>query len=273
VSGDESKAAVDAGRPSLARVYDYFLGGSHNFAADRALAEQIIAVLPEMPMIARANRSFLHRAVRFLIDAGVDQFLDLGSGIPTVGNVHDVAQRASPRARVAYVDVDPVAVAHAGILLADNDRATALRADLRRPDQVLNHPDARALLDFDRPMAVLMVAVLHFVADPDNPAGLVARYLGAVPSGSYLVLSHASSDGRPPAGFARARDMAGRTASEMTTRSYRQIADLLTGLDPVDPGLVRLPLWRPDPADAHQAGKARSAAEAFPGYAAVARKP
>jgi hypothetical protein len=264
---------VDSDRPSVARVYDYFLGGSHNFAADRALAEQVIAVLPEMPMIARANRSFLHRAVRFLIEAGVDQFLDLGSGIPTVGNVHDVAQRASPRARVAYVDVDPVAVAHARILLADNDRATAVRADLRRPDQVLDHADTRALLDFDRPVAVLMVAVLHFVADPDDPAGLVARYLDAVPSGSYLVLSHASTDGRPPAGFARARDMAGRTASEMTTRSYRQIADLLTGLDPVDPGLVRLPLWRPDPTDAHQAGEARSAAENFPGYGAVGRKP
>jgi hypothetical protein len=260
-------ADIDIARPSPARVYDYHLGGSHNFAADRQAAEQITAIMPELPLIMRANRAFLFRAVRFLARAGIRQFLDLGSGIPTVGNVHEIAQRADPSARVVYVDIDPVAVAHSRALLAGNESAAAVRADLRDVSGVLATPEVRRLIDPTRPVGVLMVAVLHFVPDRDDPAGVVAGYRDAVAAGSFLVLSHAaaSEDQRAPQGADEATAAYSRNVMEATLRTRAQVADLLAGFDPVDPGVVYVTQWRPEDTDEHQPRLAQ--------LAGVGRKP
>lgn len=258
---------IDLQRPNVARVYDYYLGGSHNFAADQQMARQAIALWPQLPMIIRANRAFLVRAVRFLIRSGVRQFLDLGSGIPTVGSVHQVAQRAAPDASVVYVDHDPVAVAHADALLADNPRARAVALDLRRPDLVLGDERVRDTLDLDRPVAVLMVAVLHFVPDRDRPAAIVAGYRDALATGTHLVVSHATDDSQPPQRVAEHRRLYTRTATPMTMRSRARLHELLTGWHLVDPGLVWLPLWRPAPDQDLPADPER-----FAGYAAVGVK-
>ena len=160
---------LDIERPSAARMYDYYLGGSHNFAVDRAAADAVLAVIPDVPVGAQANRAFLRRAVRYLVEAGVTQFIDIGSGIPTLGNVHEIAQQADPRTRVVYVDTDPVAVAHSRLILGGNERATVIHEDLRRPGEILEHPDVRQLIDFDQPVALMLVAVLHFVSDAAEP--------------------------------------------------------------------------------------------------------
>jgi S-adenosyl methyltransferase len=253
----------------MSRVYDYLLGGSHNFAADRALANDLTAAMPQLPVVLHANRAFLHRAVRFLLDCGIRQFLDLGSGLPTAGAVHEVTHRVDPGARVVYVDVDPIAVAYAHDHLADDGRVAAVCADLREPEQVLSHPDTRRLVDLSQPVGLLTVAVLHFVPDADDPAGLVAAYRDAVAPGSHWVLSHATADGATPPGLPSAAALTGRTSTPLTTRTYAQIIALMDGFEPVPPGLVRIPDWRPEPGD--QAAEA--VGDAFPGYAAVARRP
>jgi SAM-dependent methyltransferase len=237
-------------RASPARIYDYHLSGTHNFAVDRQAAEQVAALMPELPLIMRANRAFLFRAVRSLVDAGIRQFLDLGSGIPTVGNVHQIVQDAAPGARVVYVDIDPVAVAHSQALLTSNDHAVAVQADLRDVPRVLAHPEVRQLIDFTRPVGVLMVAVLHFVPDRDDPHRIVARYRDAVAAGSYLVISHAaaSEDEQAPAGADAATAAYSRTVTEATLRTRAQVTGLFAGFDLVDPGVVYVTQWRPDPA-------------------------
>ena len=190
-------ASIDVERPSQARIYDYLLGGSLNFAADREAARQLIAMVPDVPLVAQANRAFLRRGVDFLARAGVRQFLDIGSGIPTRGNVHEIARQVAPDARVVYVDIDPVAVTHSRQILAGDDRTTAIQEDARHPEHILDHPDVHRLLDLTRPVAVLLVSVLHFIADSDDPAGILARLRKAVAPGSYLVLSHVTSASRP----------------------------------------------------------------------------
>ena len=240
---------IDLDRPSIARVYDFFLGGSHNFAVDRAMAEQLLTLAPDVAEIMRANRAFLRRAVRFMVNEGITQFLDIGSGIPTVGNVHEVAQTASPGARVVYVDKDPVAVAHSTTLLADNPDADIVDADIRRPDDVLSSPKLRKLIDFEEPVAVLMVAILHFVTPEENPAGIVAAFRDALPEGSWLALTHATNEDRPDTAAAVSKLYSARATSPVTARSHDEIHDLFTGFDLVKPGLVHVPLWRPDPGD------------------------
>ncbi|MDR7273706.1 hypothetical protein J2S41_000484 [Catenuloplanes atrovinosus] len=251
---------VDLERPNAARVYDYYLGGAHNWAADRRMGDEAMAAWPELPMIMRANRAFLRRAVRFLVGAGIRQFLDLGSGIPTAGNVHEVA---GPSCRVAYVDVDPVAVAHGRELLRDVPGAVAVRADLREPETVLSHPDVLSVIDLSQPVAVLMIAVLHFVPEADDPARIVAAYRDASAPGSYLALCHATQGerGERAAGH---RALYDRTATPMTMRSRERVAELLDGYDLVEPGLVWMASWRPDEGE-----PARP--EVFPGLAAVGR--
>lgn len=258
---------ADPARPNAARVYDFYLGGYHNFAVDREMAERAIRDWPQVPMIIRANRAFLRRAVRYLADAGLRQFLDLGSGIPTVGNVHEVAQRIAPDSRVVYADIDAVAVAHSQLILTGNDRTAAIQADLREPDRVLSDPVVRGMFDLTQPLAVLMVAVLHFVPDEDDPAGIVARYREMTAPGSHLVVSHATSDGSPERA-AEHQELYARTPTPMTMRGGRQISELLNGWELVSPGLVRLPSWRPDPDD--QDGSHRP--EEFAGYAMVGRR-
>ncbi|HJP75236.1 MAG TPA: SAM-dependent methyltransferase [Pseudonocardiaceae bacterium] len=248
-SSSELPPLVDTSRPNPARIYDYLLGGSHNFAVDRETAEQTMAAGLVTAAPAIANRSFLRRAVRFMIEEGIDQFLDLGSGIPTVGNVHEIAQQAHADARVVYVDNEPIAVAHARQLLADDPNTAMVAADLRDADTVLNHPDTRALLDFRRPIGLLMVAVFHFVPDGDDPAGIVARYASAVADGSYVAISHYTRDGYDEAKSERVRKAMQtyqRTATPVYARSATQLGELVNGLEIVPPGIVWTPLWRPD---------------------------
>jgi S-adenosyl methyltransferase len=260
---------IDIERPSAARMYDYFLGGSHNFAADRELAEEYMRVLPDMPQIARAQRHVLHRAVRHLAAEGVDQFLDLGSGIPTAGNVHEVAGMANPEARVVYVDSDPVAFAHSSSLLANVPNATIIQADLRWPSAVLGHPELDGLIDLSRPVAVLMIAVLHFVADEDDPNAIVAAYRDATVPGSYLAITHATSDYQPQLAR-RAEAVYTRASHQIHYRSKHQILDMLAGYQLLEPGLVDMIKWRPEPAvtpDPLGGDVTR-----YSGYAAVGRR-
>ena len=238
---------IDVERPSVARVYDYLLGGGHNFAVDRRIAEQLLVVFPEAPLAAHANRAFLRRAVRFLVAAGVRQFLDVGSGIPTTGHVHEIAQEADPDARVVYVDISPVAVAHSQEVLAGNDRAAVIQEDVRRPTEILQHPDVRRLLDLRQPVGVLMVALVHFLSDADDPANVIARLTGPMASGSYLVVSHGTDDG--PLDGTTGREVFRRSGIEVTSRTRAQVEALFTGWDLVDPGVVWVPQWHPDPPD------------------------
>jgi len=244
--------SVDVTRPNPARIYDYLLGGAHNFAIDRQVAEQAMAAGSVTPLLARLNRSFLRRAVQFMVSQGVDQFLDLGSGIPTAGNVHEIAQAANPDARVVYVDCEAVAVAHARHLLADNPRAAIVKADIRDVDEVLNHPDALALLDRTRPVGVLTVAVFHFIPDSDRPGQIIRDYLGALPAGSYLALSHYTDEGYSPEKRERARKGTAvyrQTGTTAVSRTRAQVAALLDGLELVPPGIVWTCDWRPDGSD------------------------
>jgi SAM-dependent methyltransferase len=247
----ELPSDVDVTRPSAARVYDYFLGGAHNFEADRRLAEQIAALTPNLAETMRANRGFLRRAVRYLVAEGIDQFLDIGSGIPTVGNVHEVAQDANPAARVVYVDVDPVAVSHSRAILAGNDRAGVVHADLREPDLILAQAQALGLVDLDRPLAVLLAGVVHFIPDPDDPYGIVERLREAIVPNGFLLISHATQDGQPPE-VLEAQRLSARTATEITLRSHADVARFFGDLTLVDPGLVFLPEWRPDGPEAEE---------------------
>jgi SAM-dependent methyltransferase len=245
---DRAPEGIDIERPSVARVYDYALGGSHNFAADRALFRQLTTMIPDLRPVALANRAFLHRALRFLLAVGVRQFLDIGSGIPTRGNVHEVAGRAAPDARVVYVDVDPVAVAHSREILVGNDRAGVIQEDLRRPERILAHSDTRRLLDVGRPLAVLLMAVAHLVPDDDELAGAMAVLRDAVAPGSYLVISHPAVEGGPAA-LAKGVQVLQGAGIAATARTREQVAGLFGDFELVDPGLVWLPQWRPDGPD------------------------
>jgi hypothetical protein len=259
-------AEVDLSRPSAARVYDYYLGGSHNLEVDRRLAREAISLWPDLPAIMQSNRAFLRRAVRYLGEQGITQFLDIGSGIPTVGNVHEVAQRRDPEARVVYVDRDPVAVAHSRAILAGNEKAVVVQGDLREPDAFLDSPAVREAIDLDRPVAVLMVAVLHFVPDDDDPQDAVTRIGARLAPGSFMAISHASAEGRPEMAGAH-QQLYSRTPTPMTMRSRAEITQFFDGFELVEPGLVWLPLWHPDTADAVEQQPERTT-----GFAGVGRK-
>jgi SAM-dependent methyltransferase len=257
---------IDLTRPSAARMYDYYLGGSHNFAIDREAAEQAIAMWPDLPIIMQANRAFLRRAVRFLVAQGIRQFLDIGSGIPTVGNVHEVAQQAAPESRVVYVDIDPVAVAHSRAILSGNTNTAVVHGDARDPDRLLAQPDVQHLIDFTRPVAVLLVALLHFIPDDEDAYRLVGRLRDLMAPGSYLVISHASFEGRPTESESHTQ-LYSRTSTPMMMRARQDIARFFAGLHLVEPGVVYLPLWRPESpeeVDEHP--------ERFTGFAGVGRK-
>ncbi|GAA2676363.1 MULTISPECIES: SAM-dependent methyltransferase [Actinoplanes] len=258
-------AGIDVNRPSAARVYDYFLGGAHNFAVDRALAEQIAAMTPNIGETMRSNRVFLRRAVRYLAGQGIRQFLDIGSGIPTAGNVHEIALAAAPGASVVYVDIDPVAVEHSRAILAGVDRTGVICADVRDADRVLAEAEKLGL-DFTRPVAVLLAGVLHFVPDADDPASAVAALGAAVAPGSYLLISHATGDGQP-AEVIEAQKLSGRTATEIVLRPAAAVTSYFQGFDLVEPGLVFIPQWRPDPQDPVDEHPERVGA-----YAGVGRK-
>jgi hypothetical protein len=238
-------ADIDLNRPNAARIYDYLLGGSNNFGVDREFAKQVLATVPDARTQVRQNRSFLRRAVTYLVEQGVRQFLDLGSGIPTVGNTHDVAQRLAPGSRVLYVDNEPVAVAHSELLLQDNPDADILRADVTVPKSVLDNPKATELLDFGQPVAVLMCAVVHYLADEADPWSVVAGYRDATVAGSYLVISHTTADDRPE--MSDAADQYRRSAdNNPTERPLAKVRQFFDGYQLVEPGLVPAPRWRPE---------------------------
>jgi len=241
---------VDTKRANVARVYDYWLGGTHNFLTDQDLARALLAVEPNFRAIARANRAFLGRAVRFLAGEGIRQFLDIGSGIPTEGNVHQVAQHAAPGARVVYADIDPVAVAHSKAILDGNPDAAIIHADLRQPETILTDHAVRQLIDFRQPTGLLLVSVLHFIADADDPWQIVATLRDALAPGSYLVLCHATNESKPDITHAFEKVYNSSVSTQAHIRSRAQILRLFDGFGLVDPGLVFMPQWRPDsPAD------------------------
>ena len=251
---------IPAGRqaegPSIARVYDYLLGGSHNFAADQEAAVGVPG-----PVARRAGDDALEPGIpgprRPLPrrQAGIRQFLDIGSGIPTMGNVHEIAQQTTADARVAYVDNEEVAVLHSRAILARNQNATAIQADLRRPREILRSPQLRDLLDLSRPVALLLVAVLHFFPDSDEPAALVAELREALAPGSYVVISHGTTDGQAP-GVAEAMGHYNQTTAPFQPRSHREIMAFFDGLEIIDPGLVPVPQWRPDPQQRRRSSRA-----------------
>jgi SAM-dependent methyltransferase len=241
---------VDPHRANTARVYDYWLGGSHNFLADQDLGRAMAAIEPKVRAITQANRAFLGRAVRFLAASGIRQFLDLGSGIPTQANVHEVAQRAAPGSRVAYVDIDEVAVAHSRAILAGNDAAVAILGDLRAPEKILTSPEITRLIDFSEPTGLLLLAVLHFIADAEDPWRIVATLRDALAPGSYLVLSHGTNENDPALAEAAEKLYNRSASSQAHARSRAEILRLFDGFTLIDPGLVYVPSWRPDsPAD------------------------
>lgn len=227
------------------RVYDYYLGGSHNFEADRQMARKAMELWPDLPLIMRANRAFLRRAVQYVAEQGVTRFLDIGSGIPTFGAVHEIAREVEPGARVVYVDRDPVAVAHSRLLLADDPLSEVVEADLRDPAALLAEPAVEELLRPGEPVAVLLVAVLHFITDDDQPERLVGRLRDALPPGSFLVLSHASLEGRPDQAGPH-QDLYRRTPTPLTMRNRERITGFFEGFELVEPGLVYLSEWHPE---------------------------
>jgi S-adenosyl methyltransferase len=258
---------LDTGVAHSARRYNYWLGGKDNFAADRASGDAIAATFPTIRDSVRENRKFLRRAVEFLCgEAGIDQFLDVGTGLPTADNTHQVAQRITPHSRVVYVDNDPIVLAHARALLTSStEGATAyVDADLRAPGEILDAPELAATLDRGRPVALILLAVLHFVRDEQDPYGIVAKLVEALPSGSYLVMSHATYDLVEPATVERLETISG---GGWRSRSRDEFARFFTGLDLVDPGVVPIGDWRPSP------GTLRPDPAQIVTYGAVARVP
>ncbi|MDN3295862.1 SAM-dependent methyltransferase [Streptomyces ficellus] len=259
---------IDISVPSVSRIYDYYLGGSHNFEVDREAARKAMEFMPGLPKVMQANRAFMRRAVRYAVEQGITQFLDIGSGIPTFGNVHEVAQSAEPGARVLYVDHDPVAVAHSQAVLEGNEDAGIVAADLRKPQDILTSPEAARLLDLDRPVALLLVAVLHFLEDADEPERAVAELRDALAPGSLLILTHASYEGIPlPQEQAGGAVGVYRTIrNPLVMRTRQEVTRFFEGFELVEPGLVAMPLWRPD------APTEQEDPYAFAGFAGVGRK-
>lgn len=256
---------IDLERPNAARVYDYLLGGMANFAKDREFASRLTEIAPEAATIARTNRAFLRRAVTYCLDNGIRQFLDIGSGIPTAGNVHEIAHRIEPSARVVYVDIEPVAVAHTELMLEDNANAAVVHGDLLEPEALLTSEAARRLLNLDEPIAVLMVAVLHFLDDDRGPHAAVARYVDAMAPGSLLVLSHIAKEDTDEQ--SQARTLYQNNDVPVLGRTREQLAAFFAGLQLEDPGIVWTPQWHPEASD-NVIDPDRSK-----GYAGVGRKP
>jgi hypothetical protein len=242
---------LDTTEANVARVYDYWVGGNHNFQADRDLARTLIALDPNIRATMRENRAFLGRAVRFLAgQAGIRQFLDIGSGIPTENNVHQVAQEAAPGSRVVYVDNDDVAVAHSRLILTGNPDAAVIQADLREPAKILADPETQLTLDFTQPVALFLVAVLHFIPDDSEAENIVATLRDALAPGSYLVICHACRDEQPSLATSFATVYNSRVPAQLAMRTRDQITRLCDGFTFLEPGLVWIPQWRPEsPAD------------------------
>ncbi|MET8122609.1 SAM-dependent methyltransferase [Micromonospora sp. NPDC005189] len=265
---------IDPRIPSVARVYDFFLGGKDNFEVDRKVAEQALRITPDGPEAGQANRAFLRRVIRFLVtEAGIDQFLDIGSGLPTQGNVHEVATEQNPKAQVVYVDNDPIVLAHGRALLAAEGTATVIQADVRAPQEILNHPEVRRFLDSGRPIGLLLFAILHHLGDDDDPRAVAAALIDALPSGSYVAISHFRDPAeRDPEGSRKAREVERVFNESLGTGRWRTDEEILSfadGLTLLEPGLVPLAEWRPEPGT--PAAKQTDTYHTFVGL--LARKP
>ncbi|GGL93803.1 hypothetical protein GCM10010129_42130 [Streptomyces fumigatiscleroticus] len=234
---------IDTSRPHPARVYDYLLGGKDHYEVDRRAGDELVAVAPEARIGVRANRAFMQRAVRYVVGSGVRQILDIGTGLPTSPNVHEIAREVAPDVRVAYVDNDPIVNVHAGALLGDSGASSIVLADLRDPRAVVDHPDVRRVIDFGEPVALLLVAVLHFLTEAERPGRIVATLRDALPAGSFLVLSHATGDFADRTSAQAVYDKASAT---MNLRSRAEVERFFDGFELVEPGLAQVPFWRPD---------------------------
>lgn len=245
---------VDPTKPSVARVYDYFIGGKDNFAVDRQVAEMALKVTPDGPEAGRGNRAFLRRVVRYLAgEAGIRQFLDLGSGLPSQGNVHQVAKEVRDGVHVVYVDNDPMVLAHGRALLCEADTATVIQADIRNPEELFDTPEVRQFLDFDQPVALLMFGILHHIPDDDDPGGIAAAFRRKLPSGSYLAISHFCDPGeRAPEASEKARQVEkifNETLGTGRWRTYEEIRSYFGDMELLEPGLVPFAEWRPEPGE------------------------
>ncbi|MGW2741252.1 SAM-dependent methyltransferase [Streptomyces sp. NPDC001450] len=234
---------IDTGRPHPARIYDYLLGGKDNYEVDRRAGDELAAAAPEVRIGLRSNRAFLRRAVRYVVSSGVRQILDIGTGLPTSPNVHEIAHELAPDVRVAYVDNDPIVAAHANALLSSSGATSVVLADVRDPQAIVNHPEVRRAIDFDRPVALLLVAVLHFLTDAEKPARAVAALRDALPAGSFLVLSHATGDF---ADRSAAQAVYNKATATLNLRSRAEVEGFFDGFELVEPGLAQVPFWRPD---------------------------
>jgi hypothetical protein len=245
VAGQEP-AGFDTATPNIARMYDYFLDGKDNFAADREAADRLIEMMPQLPRVARANRAFLGRVVRTLVgEYGIRQFIDVGAGLPTAGNVHEVAHEAARDARVLYVDNDPVVCSHGRALLT-GDRSQIIEADLRRPGEILRHEQTRALIDFSEPFALMFLSVLHFVPDEEDPQGVIARFREVMAPGSFLVISHGTQESSPDDPRVKlSGEVYSRSAAGLALRTLESLRGLFDGFELVEPGLVWITDWRP----------------------------
>jgi SAM-dependent methyltransferase len=258
---------IDTTVPNVARIYDYLLDGKDNFAADRQAAHHLVTLVPAVRQSVWENRRFLRRVVRYLVaDEGIDQFLDIGVGLPTQGAVHQVAHETNPAARVAYVDYDPVVVLHGNALLTEADRSVVVKADVRQPGAILGDPVISAHLDFSRPVAVTLLAVMHFISDEDDPYGIVAALRDALAPGSFLVLGHVSRDNVPADLAERVIKMYEQASEPLTPRSKDQVTRFFDGFKLVDPGITHENDWRPD-ADSPRINQANL------GWAGVGRIP
>ncbi|MGI8335742.1 SAM-dependent methyltransferase [Actinomadura scrupuli] len=243
---DWAVVGIDVNRPSIARVYDYLLGGKDNFASDRAVGDQIKQALPEIRIGVEAQRAVLRRVVRHLTaEAGVRQFIDIGSGLPTAGNVHETAQAIDPAARVVYVDHDPIVLAHAEALLTSDDGTIAINGELLRPEEILADPALAGHLDLTRPVGLLLCGILHHITDEENPSGLVARLRDALPSGSYVFIHHLIQVDDPGAAAAEAALRQGMGRGQF--RPVKEVEQMFDGLELIDPGVVPVTEWRPEP--------------------------
>lgn len=243
-----SDLSLDTSRPHVARMYDYYLGGKDNFAVDREAVAAVEAAMPEVRQLARENRAFLRRAVRFMTANGIRQFVDIGAGLPTVGNTHEVAQAAAPGARVAYVDNDPIVLAHGRALLATDDLTTVVTADLRDPENIFANADIRQLIDFTQPVGVLIIAMTHFLRDDERqPIMQVLR--DQIAPGSFLAATHVTVDNHPREAAEGVEAAYRRTPTPIFFRTQAEIAPFFDGFDLVEPGLVTIDMWRPDDAD------------------------
>lgn len=260
--------SISMDRPNPARIYDYLLGGHHNFAADRAVAERLIETLPDTKEGAVVHRAFVRRAIGLFAAEGIDQFLDIGSGLPTAGNVHELARATVPRARVVYVDIDPVVIAHSAAILKDDPEATIIQGDIGDPRAILDQLQVIDLLDFGRPLGLTMTAVLHYLTDDDLAYGAVAALIGALSPGSYVAISHGFLEERVRGPLEKAVDDY-RAASNLRLRTRDGIAQFFGGLELVEPGLVRAPLWRPEGSDDPMLDNPK----AYTGLVGVGRKP